>query len=129
TRSSPPTPPCPASGSSPPPPRCSARPSTCSASATASAPRSQKPVQHHPETPGKRPCTRITRGNFGLARAFGGDGLGDLAGGALERGHDAGGGLVGHPRLRTGGGDGQRTRRVRHGRREAADANLLLALV
>src|SRR6185312_9338270 len=67
TRSSPPTPPCPASGSSPPPPRCSARPSTCSASATASAPRSQKPVQHHPETPGKRPCTRITRGNFGLA--------------------------------------------------------------
>ena len=62
-------PPCPPSGSSPPPPRCSARPSTCSASATASAPRSQKPVQHHPETPGKRPCTRITGGNFGLKAA------------------------------------------------------------
>ncbi len=65
TRSSPPTPPCPPSSSSPPPPRCSARPSTCSASATASASRSQKPPQHHPETPGKRPYTRITGGNFG----------------------------------------------------------------
>src|ERR1700748_3463343 len=66
---------------------------------------------------------------LGSARAFGRDGLGDLAGGALERGHDAGGGVVGHPRLRAGGGDGQRTRRVRHGHREAADADLLLALV
>ena len=47
TRSSPPTPPCPPSGSSPHPPRCSAKPSTCSASATASGSRSQKPAQHH----------------------------------------------------------------------------------
>src|SRR5689334_941847 len=47
--------------------------------------------------------------------AFGGDGLGDLAGGALERGHDAGRGVVGHPGLRPRGGDGQRARRVRHG--------------
>ena len=64
--SSPPTPPCPASSSSPPPPRCSVRPSTCSASATASASRSQKPPQHHAKRPGKRPRTRITGGNFGL---------------------------------------------------------------
>jgi hypothetical protein len=48
TRSSPPTPPCPASGSSPPPPRSSAKPSTCSASATASGSRSQ---QHAPAIP------------------------------------------------------------------------------
>src|ERR1700748_3899021 len=66
---------------------------------------------------------------LGSARAFGRDGLGDLAGGALERGHDAGGGVVSHPRLRAGGGDGQRTRRVRHRHRKAADADLLLALV
>ena len=66
TRSSPPTRPCPASGSSPPPPPCSARPSTCSASATASGPRSHKPAPHRPETPGKRPNTRTTGRNFGL---------------------------------------------------------------
>ena len=49
--------------------------------------------------------------------------------GALERGHDASRGVVGHPRLRPGRGDGQRARRVRHGHREAAHADLLLALV
>src|ERR1035441_7325910 len=52
TRSSPPTPPCPASSSSP--PRSSARPSTCSASATASGSRSQKPAP-------PRPCWLIPR--------------------------------------------------------------------
>ena len=55
--------------------------------------------------------------------------LGYLAGGALERGHDAGRGLVGHPRLRPGRGDGQGARRVGHGHREAAHADFLLAFV
>ena len=64
----------------------------------------------------------------GSARALGRDGVGDLAGGALERGHDAGRGVVGHPGLRAGGGDGQRTRRIRYGHREAAHTDLLLAL-
>src|ERR1700754_1885451 len=66
---------------------------------------------------------------LGSARAFGRDGLGDLARGALERGHDAGGGVVRQPRLRPGGGDAQRTRRVRQRHREAADPDILLALV
>ena len=44
--SSPPTPACPASGWSPPLPRSSGAPWTCSASATASASRSQQPVPH-----------------------------------------------------------------------------------
>src|ERR1700750_2998237 len=66
---------------------------------------------------------------LGPGLSFGRDGLGDRTGGALKRGPDAGGGVVSHPRLRAGGGDGQRTRRVRHGHREAADADLLLALV
>jgi xanthine/uracil permease len=35
-----------------------------------------------------------------LVSAFGGDGRGDLEGGLLERGHDARGGVVGHPGLR-----------------------------
>ena len=78
-----------------------------------------------PETGGQE--ARVM--SYGSARALGGDGLGDLAGGALERGHDASRGVVGHPRLRAGGGDGQRARRVRHGHREAAHADLLLALV
>ena len=60
TRSSPPTRPCPPSGSSPHPPRSSATPSTCSASATASAPRSQQPAQHHPE-PDERAHLRPAR--------------------------------------------------------------------
>ena len=45
----------------------SAGPSNYSASATASAPRSQQPTPHHPKTPGKRPHARITGGNFALA--------------------------------------------------------------
>ena len=61
--------------------------------------------------------------------AFGGDGGGHLDGGELERGHDARRGVVGHPGLRTGGGDGQGRGRVGHGHREAAHADLLLALI
>ena len=57
---------CSASGSSPPPPRSSGRPSTCSASATASGSRSQQLGPAHHESPVKRPNARITEGNFGL---------------------------------------------------------------
>jgi hypothetical protein len=44
------------------PPRCSGRPSTCSASATASESRSQAATSHHPKTPGKRPARRSLGG-------------------------------------------------------------------
>jgi len=43
--------------------------------------------------------------SYGQPRRLRRRGLGDLAGGALERGHRAGRAVVGHPRLRTGGGD------------------------
>ena len=42
--------------------RSSGTPSTCSASATASAPRSQQPGPAHHESPGKRPTARIAGG-------------------------------------------------------------------
>jgi hypothetical protein len=47
------------------------RASTCSASATASGPRSQQPGPTHHQSPGNRPNARITGGNFGLAREAG----------------------------------------------------------
>ena len=56
---------CPASGSSPPQPPSSGRHSGCSASATASGPRSQQPGPHNHESPGKWSNARITGGTSG----------------------------------------------------------------
>ena len=44
------------------PTRSSGKPSTCSASATASGPRSQQRTRRHPETAGKRHHAQITGG-------------------------------------------------------------------
>ena len=71
----------------------SGRPSSSSASATASGSRSQQPGPHTHESPGKRPNTRITGGNFGLKR-----------GGGAEKGSSAGAERKGR-----GGGDWTRS--------------------